>query len=113
MDSQILPKLVDHRQTLKEGTASLNVTLSGHRNHRMAEVGRDLWRSSCSTPLLKQGHLEPVDHDCIRVAFEYLQGWRVHKLPRQPHSEVFCDVQSESPVFHFVPTASCHTTGHH
>lgn len=29
-------------------------------NHRLGEVERDLWRSSCSTPLLKQGHLQPV-----------------------------------------------------
>ena len=28
-----------------------------HRNHWTAEVGRDLWRSSGPTPLLKQGHL--------------------------------------------------------
>lgn len=35
------------------------VSLCSH-NHRMAEVGRYLWRSSCSTPLLKQGYLELV-----------------------------------------------------
>ena len=26
------------------------------QNYRIVEVGRDLWRSSGSTPLLKQGH---------------------------------------------------------
>ncbi|KAK4810954.1 hypothetical protein QYF61_013362, partial [Mycteria americana] len=31
----------------------------------MVEVGRDLWRSSCPTPLLKQGHLEPVAQDHV------------------------------------------------
>ena len=37
------------------------------QNPRMAEVGRDLWRSSGPTPLLKQGHLEPVDQGCYRM----------------------------------------------
>lgn len=30
------------------------------QNHRIVDVGRDLWRSSCSTPLLKKGHLQQV-----------------------------------------------------
>ena len=34
-------------------------------NHRMAEAGRDLWRSSCPIPLLKQGHLDPVVQDLV------------------------------------------------
>ena len=36
------------------------------QNHRVVEVGRDLWRSSVPTPLLKQGHLEPVAQDVSR-----------------------------------------------
>lgn len=28
------------------------------RNHRMTEVIRNLWKSSCPTPLFEQGHLE-------------------------------------------------------
>lgn len=28
------------------------------QNHRIVEVGRDLWMSSSPNPLLKQGHLE-------------------------------------------------------
>jgi len=28
------------------------------------------------SPLLKQGHLEPVDQDHVQTAFEYLQEWR-------------------------------------
>ena len=48
------------------------------------------------------------------MAFEYLQGWRLHNLPGQPvpvlshpHSKkVFPDVQTEPPVFQFVPFAS-------
>ena len=66
------------------------------QGHCMAEVGRDLWRSSGPTPLLKQGHPEPVAQD-----HEYLQGWRLHNHLGQPvpvlghpHSEkVFPDVQ--------------------
>ncbi|KAK4828375.1 hypothetical protein QYF61_026113 [Mycteria americana] len=63
------------------------------------------------TPLLKQGHLEPVAQDRVQTAFEYLQGWRLHKLPgqsvpllSQPHSKkVFPDVQREPPVFSLCP----------
>ena len=42
----------------------------------MVQVGRDLWRLSGLTPLLKQGHLEPVAQDHVQMAFEYLQRWR-------------------------------------
>ena len=96
-------------------------TASGlSQNHGMAEVGRDLWRSSSPTPLPKQGHLERIAQDCVQMAFEYLQGWRLHKVCGQPvpllghpHSEkVFPHVQEEPPVFHFVPIASCPVTGH-
>jgi len=34
--------------------------------------------------LLKQGHLELVAKDHAQMAFEYLQGWRLHNLPGQP-----------------------------
>jgi len=52
--------------------------------HRMAEVGRDLWRSSGPSPLLKQDHLEQVAQDHVQMASEYLQGWRLHSLFGQP-----------------------------
>lgn len=43
------------------------------QNHRMAEVGRDLWRSTCTNPLLKQRHVGLVAQDCVQmIAFEYL-----------------------------------------
>ena len=91
------------------------------QNHRLAEVGRDVWRSSGLTPLLKQGHLEMVAQDHAQMAFEYLQGWRLHNLTGQPvpvlshpHGEkVFPDVQREPAVFQFVPIASCSATGNH
>ena len=90
------------------------------QNHGMAEAGRDLFRSPCPTPLLKQGHPERVPQDCARTAFEYLHGGRLHDLSGQPvpvlghpHSEkVFPDVQSEPPGFQFVPIASGPVTGH-
>jgi len=50
----------------------------------MAEVGRDLWKASCPTPLLKQGHLEPAAQDHVQKAFGYFQGGRLHSLPGQP-----------------------------
>jgi len=30
--------------------------------------------------MLKQGHLEPVAQDHVQMAFENLQGWRLHNL---------------------------------
>jgi len=54
------------------------------QNHRLTEVGRDLWRSSGPTPLIKQGHLEPVVQDHVQTGFEYLQGWRLHSLSGKP-----------------------------
>jgi len=90
------------------------------QNRRLAEVGRDFWRLSGPTTLLKQGHPEQVAQDRIQAAFEYLQGWRLHHLSGHPvpglshhHSvKVFPDVQREPPVSQFVPIASCPVTGH-
>jgi len=89
--------------------------------HRLIEVGRDIWGLSCPTSLLKKGHLKPVAQDHVQMAFEYLQGWRLHNISGQPvpvlghpHSEkVFPDVQRQPPVFQFVPVASCLVTRHH
>ena len=58
------------------------------QNHRMVEVGRDIWMSSSPTLLLKQGHLGQVTQDHARSAFEYLQGWRLHNLSGQPDSNL-------------------------
>jgi len=35
----------------------------------MVEVGRDLWRSSGASSLLKQGPFEHIIQDCVQVAF--------------------------------------------
>jgi len=43
--------------------------LKASQNHRMIEVGRDLWQTRGPTPLLKQGHLELVARDCIQEGF--------------------------------------------
>jgi len=40
------------------------------QNHRQVTVGRDLWRSSSPTTLLKQGLLEQAAQDCVWMAFE-------------------------------------------
>jgi len=68
-----------------------------------------------------QGHLKPVAQDCVQMAFEHMQGGRLHHLPVQavpvlshPDSEkVFPGVQMEPAVFQFVPIASRPVTGHH
>jgi len=92
-----------------------------YKKHRTAEVGRDICRSSGPTLMLKQGHLELVAQDHVQAAFEFLQRWRHHSLPRQPvpvlghplSDKVFPDVQREPPVFQPVPIASGPVPGHH
>lgn len=42
------------------------------QNHSM--VGRDLWRSSCPTPLLKQDHQDLISQGHVQVTFKFLQG---------------------------------------
>lgn len=44
----------------------------------MAGVGRDFWRSSDLTSLLKQGHLQPVARDHVVTISEDLQRERLH-----------------------------------
>ena len=34
--------------------------------------------------LLKQDHPEQVAQDCAQLGFEYVQGWKLHSLSRQP-----------------------------
>jgi len=71
------------------------MTISGRcsQSDGMVKVGSDLWSWSCSTPLLKHGHLKQVAQDHVQMAFEYLQGWRFQSLCGQtvlmffyPHS---------------------------
>ena len=91
------------------------------QNHRMAGVGRDLWRSPSPTPLSKQDHLEQVAQDCVQAGFEYLQRRRLHNPSGQPvpvlrhpqSKEVLPHVQMELPMLQFVPISPCPVTGHH
>lgn len=41
----------------------LNCFNGTQNNPRMVEFGRGLWRSSCPTSLLNQGHLQPIAQD--------------------------------------------------
>lgn len=67
----------------------------------------------------QSGHLEQVVQDHVQMAFEHLQSWTLHKLSGQPmpllshphRKEELSDIQGEAPVFHFVPIASCPSTG--
>ena len=91
------------------------------KNHSMVELGRDLWISLDSTPLLKQGHLQQAAQDLVQAGLGYLQRRRIHNLPgqpvpglRQPQSkEVLPQVQTELPMLQFEPVAPCPVTGHH
>lgn len=74
------------------------------QNHRVAEVGSDLWRSSGPTSLLRQGHQEPVSQDYVQMPFWYIQG-----LCQGLHSiRVFSDVQTEPPFQHILVHALVH-----
>lgn len=88
------------------------------QNCRKVEVGRDFWKSSGPTFLLKKGHLEQVAQDHVQVAFEDLQGGRLLRgqpVPELGHiySEVvFPDVQRQPLVIQVVLIACCPGTGH-
>jgi len=87
----------------------------------MIKAGRDLWRSSGTITLSRQGHLQPVAQDHAQTDFEYLQRLRLHNLLGEPvlvlsdpHTEkVFPDIQREPLMFQCVPIASGPATGHH
>ena len=48
------------------------------QNHRMVEVGREVWISSGLNSLLKQGHQELVTKDLVQKTSAYLQGVRLY-----------------------------------
>ena len=91
------------------------------QNHRMVEVGKEFWRSSDPTSLLKQCSLEHNTQDCIQIAFEYLWVRGIHNLSEQlipvlchPHNkEVLPNIQRELPMFLFAFVASYPIAGHH
>lgn len=81
------------------------------------EVGRGLWRSPAQ-PLLWQGHPGWVPSPTLMQILEMSKNGdstaSLHPVPvlDHPHRrKMFADVQSELPVFHFVPTASAPGTG--
>jgi len=71
-----------------------------------------------SVLLLKQGHLQQVAQDHVRITFNYRRGWRFHNLCWPPvpalcfpqSKEVLPDVQTKPSMFQFVPIASCSVT---
>lgn len=48
------------------------------------EVGRDFWRTSGPTTLLKQGHREQVAQEHIQTVFVYFRKGRNHNVSGQP-----------------------------
>jgi len=87
----------------------------------MLGVERDLYGLSSPTPLPKQGHLEQAAQDLVQAGLECLQRRRIHSLSGQPvpvlrhpqSEEILPHIQTELPVLHFVPVASCPVAGHH
>jgi len=64
--------------------------------------------------LAQAGALDHITQDCVRTAFEYCQGRRLLKsgqsipvLCYPQRNEGFTWIQTELPVFQFVPIASC------
>ena len=66
------------------------------RTHGMMGVGRDLWRSSSSTPLPKHGNLKQVPQNRVQVGFEYLQRRRIHYPCGQPVPVLLMEWSSSS-----------------
>lgn len=54
----------------------------------MVEMGRELWRRSCLTPLLKQGHPEPVAQEHVQMVFENIQRGILHNMTGQKKVDV-------------------------
>lgn len=88
------------------------------QNHTIVEVGKDLWRLSCSALLLKQGHLDLVAHDHVQSDFEGPQGGILHNFFGQPvpglsHPHGKQVFHMESPKFQGGPIASSAVTENH
>ena len=94
----------------------------------MFEVGRDLWRSSGPTSLLRQGHLELAAHGYVQNTFEYFWERLLHSISKNEYLKtsqsnlcqcsVTLTVQKHflmlrATVFQFVAIASGPVTGHH
>lgn len=83
------------------------------QKHKMFEVGMDIWRPSCTTTLLKPGHLEPGP--CTGT-FWVAPRREIPQLPWQlvpvlTAKKTFPDAQREPPVLQLVLVASvsyCH-----
>lgn len=80
-----------------------------------------LERTSGDHPAQPQVQLEQVAQVCIQVAFEFLQGRKLHSLSGHPvavlchpqSKDIFLHMKLDLPVFHFVPIASCLVAEHH
>lgn len=54
------------------------------REQRVAEVRRNVWRSSTPKPSSKQGHLQQVGQDLHLWSSKCLLGWRIHNFSERP-----------------------------
>lgn len=85
------------------------------QNHRIICFSRDVSRSSCPSPLLKQGQLEQISQDCVQLNISTtgdstaIWGSLSHCLIPSQHKRVFFCLNRISWVFYFV---SCPLTGH-
>lgn len=113
--------------TLKESVCSVHLVAVAKdesvQNYRVVKGGKDIWRPSCSIPLLKCTHLY---QNCLRPHPDGFLISSILEAPkaseqlvpvlRQTHSkkkEVFLYVQREPPVLQCVHIAFGPVTGHH
>lgn len=50
----------------------------------MGKIGKDHWRSSSPSPLLKKCSLEQISQVCVQADYEHLQTRRLLNLPGLP-----------------------------
>ena len=77
------------------------------QNHRITEVGRDLWRSPSPTPCWSRS-LQQVAQESVQARSEYLQRSRLHDCSGQLFSALSPSQETSScshriPVFQSVP----------
>lgn len=90
--------------------------LQNSQNHRVVEVGRDIWKSSGPAPCLgrdTKSHLpRSMSRQLISISSQ-LSGQSVPVLPHLHSGKLLPDVQTKPPVFQFVPMASGPVSGYH
>lgn len=95
---------------------NLLITVSQLQNHRRAEVGKVLWRSSGPSPLLSQSRIQSVPWtrhisnkgDLTTSLGSLCPSSDILTVKKKKNKKLFLDAQTEPPLFQIVPVESCH-----